>query len=1183
MKKRLHLMRIDITRIIIVVGIVLVAGITVFLQYKFGARAANSNDLTQYTCPQSSSHSGYGTDAADGTHTCSSSSIVSLSGKLTIAAQGNFYKQVEETRDGDFWYHTVQGFAVTDDSFVIVQTPVGGYEETDITRALRHVIAYRMSNGTEKWHTAAFPENASADISNTPEYNHFYKSKDPENSLVIGHGNDATFDSYNNRVVITNGWANRPTLNADTGERYDNVVYNGDLNGYATGISHCASCGNNGGKMIEMLRPGKYDSSLPNDNNQYYRKRTGIGSGSTLSSIATYYNGGSANNQIPTYITGYAGIGSNKKYVFQVANALCYKSGRGSECYKRFGELSGMIYQLDINTGNFVKAYYLPVNTGEIQTMEFGPDGNLYIVADWSSRSSYTDTDWQSRDWDKWRIYKVSDPDILSSMGVTKYSISYNANGGNNAPSTQTVPDYRYVKLSTAKPTKESATFKHWKDTSGSATYNPGDRVLLSSNLTLQAVWEDEQPTTITVSYDKNGGDTAPASHNISVSGGNLTSDLPTYTDHTFVHWNTRADDSGTSYSPGQKVNFTSDTKLYAIWAAVPTTVRITYYANGGQNAPASHTISASGGNLTSDVPTRSNHAFVHWNTNSGDTGTSYSPGQKVNFASDTKLYAIWHENTIAITFDANKGSGAPNIQQFGVETGGTIPATIPTRDKHDFLGWSTDKNAAEGPYQPGQSNVVFSAPTTLYAIWREQTIDITFEANKGSGAPGKQTIGKATGGNLTTAKPTRANHTFAHWNTSADDSGTSYNPGQKVTFSSNTTLYAIWNENTIQVSYNANDGVGAPAAHSIGVVNGGNLSTTVPTYNGYDFVHWNTKADNTGTSYNPGQKVTFSSNTTLYAIWNEKTITVSFDANEGMNAPASQTIGVVKGGNLTTAKPTRDNYVFVHWNTKADDSGTSYNPGQKVIFTDTTKLYAIWSLHARTITFDANGGTSSIALITKPYDEDINYSDITASRDGYSFVGWLTAISAPALINKSADSIYSSNEDITLHAAWMKTEHITTVINGESTTRDVEIVEGITDEIIRRQSSGEQLTEDELRVIDNYDDCFITIADLDRPTREGYTFLGWSTTEGATTPEFPADSTRLVEPETALYAVWREGSEESGDDGGNTPETPETPETPHSADKNPRTVDQIITIASIFAATAGAGTALFVIIKKRR
>lgn len=70
----------------------------------------------------------------------------------------------------------------------------------------------------------------------------------------------------------------------------------------------------------------------------------------------------------------------------------------------------------------------------------------------------------------------------------------------------------------------------------------------------------------------------------------------------------------------------------------------------------------------------------------------------------------------------------------------------------------------------------------------------------------------------------------------------------------------------------------------------------------------------------------------------------VSYNANNGLNAPASQTKWFNETLKLQTAIPNKDGYNFRYWNTNSDGvSGTIYNSGANYTANAGATMYAVW------------------------------------------------------------------------------------------------------------------------------------------------------------------------------------------------------------------------------------------------
>lgn len=301
----------------------------------------------------------------------------------------------------------------------------------------------------------------------------------------------------------------------------------------------------------------------------------------------------------------------------------------------------------------------------------------------------------------------------------------------------------------------------------------------------------------------------------------------------------------------------------------------------------------------------------------------------------------------------------------------------------------------------------------------------------------------------------------------------------------------------TYTISYNANGGSGTVSSQTKTYGTALTLRSNSYTRSGYSFYHWNTKSDNSGTTYSAGASYTANAAATLYAIWNP---IISYNANGGSGAPSSQTKTYGTALKLSSTKPTRTNYVFKNWNTKSDGTGTSYNPGASYTSNATATLYAQWYA-PYTVTPNANGGTlaSGCSALTKVYNTALTLwaSSKNPTRTGYTFSKWNTKQDGTGT-SYSAGASYTANASATLYAQWTANKYtISFNANG-----------GVSAPSSVTKTYGQSVT-----------------LPTAKPTRIGHTFLGWAETAGATTAKWAAGATfsDAITANKTLYAVWRD------------------------------------------------------------
>lgn len=160
---------------------------------------------------------------------------------------------------------------------------------------------------------------------------------------------------------------------------------------------------------------------------------------------------------------------------------------------------------------------------------------------------------------------KSSTATTATVAAKTKYTVSYNANGGSGAPASQTKWHGENLTLQSGKPTRTGYTFKGWALTaSGSAYYAAGATCGQNKNLTLYAVW---QANTYTVTYNANGGTGAPGNQTKTYGTTlKLSTVKPTRADYNFKGWATSATATTATYAAGGNYTANSAATLYAVW-----------------------------------------------------------------------------------------------------------------------------------------------------------------------------------------------------------------------------------------------------------------------------------------------------------------------------------------------------------------------------------------------------------------------------------------------------------------------------------------------------------------------------------------------------------------------------------------------------------------------------------------
>ena len=680
--------------------------------------------------------------------------------------------------------------------------------------------------------------------------------------------------------------------------------------------------------------------------------------------------------------------------------------------------------------------------------------GGYYDGLNGTGTQYYTAGGSSARTWNK-----ATATTLYAYWVINQYSVSVNitpTNGGNvtiNGTNSNS-GNYNYgtdiTLVATANP---GYTFDGWySDNStkvfSSTTYSV---TLGITGLSLIAKFNANQ---YTLTFDSNDGD--PLSPNTkTVTFNSAIEELPEPTrlnepEYIFLGWFTDPI-NGTEVTSETIYTTVGNSTIYAHWKKVPN--RTISFEPNGENVELSHnsivayeTLKYSFKNAGLATASRTGYTFKEWNTSSDGTGSKITNDTILQENStDHSLYAIWTVNTYSITL-AQTNATTQGTTSATATYDSAMPkiATLPSRTGYTFSGYQTSGGTkyynADGT---SAKNWNIDEDTTLYPIWTANTYTITFNPSNPS---------------LST------------------DLTTSGTTSKAVTFDSSVT------------------------------------SITVPQLTGYTFQGYYTNTTGQGTKYfdKDGNYVlntyTNPDNITLYAYWTVNIYDVVLNTNNG-SYKNEASVPLKHTYDITTTLPTSDNiyktgYTFNGWYTNAQFTG---NPVTEISATtaNNTEFFAKWTANTYTVSYNANGGTGTMANTTNCiYDKEFNLPTNAFEKVGYNFVGWTTNEDGTG--NLYADDASVSNltsEDeatVTLYANW----------------------EPITYTIVLHKNFGDSV---ETHVINGakYDTSYGNDSIF---TVNGYYLKGWSTSSNGDikyNPDEILNETSDDGVSVNLYAVW--------------------------------------------------------------
>ncbi|MBW3080171.1 InlB B-repeat-containing protein [Bifidobacterium saguinibicoloris] len=621
----------------------------------------------------------------------------------------------------------------------------------------------------------------------------------------------------------------------------------------------------------------------------------------------------------------------------------------------------------------------------------------------------------------------------------------------------------------------------------------------------------DEPVYGYTITFDSQGG--TPVDHTATWMKNDATGSnseewsdkvtKPTREGFRFVCWSTQKSDKACDHDLWNlwfsNDGITSDMTVYAQWAGIAVRVYIGSETSG-------NFVDMTNGDIPADnpkfvAPAKDGCTFDHWSTDEDGT-VVFDPTKPL--ASAKASMSAYPQYLCTITFDTQGGDPIASIQAPTGQPLTNLPT--PTRSGYTFVQWTYDAAGDQRFFDTRQVRNAF----TLYAQWKENAkYTITFDSQGGSdiGHTAEWWANDTTTHNDTewvnhVNIPDRTGYRFQCWSTQKDDVECTHNLRtvwkQPDGITSDMTVYAQWEAIAVRI-YIGSKTSGKYVTVNYGDVPANDPKLVAPAKDGCTFGHWSLGEYDYGT-FDPSQPLDEESD---FSIYPQYLCTVTFDAQGGDAVAPVQAATSHALTNLPT--PTREGYTFTGW---------TYDAAGDQEFVATRKvnkaftLYAQWKVNEYTVSFDANGGSAVDAqtveygkTVTKPADP---------TREGYTFAGWTTDEAGKT----AYDFATPVSGDLTLYAQWTVNEYTVSFDANGGSSVDAQTVE-----------YGKTVTKP---------------AD---PTREGYTFAGWTTDkDGKTAYDFATP----VSGDLTLYAQWTKNAEQPGEkpgeNGGSTPTTPSKP-----------------------------------------
>lgn len=343
-------------------------------------------------------------------------------------------------------------------------------------------------------------------------------------------------------------------------------------------------------------------------------------------------------------------------------------------------------------------------------------------------------------------VTQTGEQALYAHWEADRYTVTFDPAGGSVSSSSMEVM-YNDTYGSLPRPDRDGYEFTGWYTSlaDGEEKITSSTKVTITAPQTLYAHWTAKK---YRITFDTNGGGSAPSSIEVTYDGTYGTLPVLTRTGYVFGGWWTSSGEGvGIEITAESKVSIIENQTLYAHWSPAPYAVTVGNLSDGffldvsptgtytkpleltwDPGAKTGYTLQSFVITLTADGVAKPLATYTSGTaTNYTMTGAYYT---NINITASSDLTP----NHYKVCFYPNGGDGVAFTREFVYDEAQVLPTTTFTRRGYELEGWARDPTA-DKTFEPSDSvsnlSATDGAVVGLYAKWKQAGVIEQTDFNK--------------------------------------------------------------------------------------------------------------------------------------------------------------------------------------------------------------------------------------------------------------------------------------------------------------------------------------------------------------------------------------------------------------------------------------------------------------------